>query len=490
MQVIERELEAMSRSELLDHLDLLHHTQHQAEVQILRAAAQHAILHNPDTLDPAVSKLNGRERAKRFGGHGTPLVAEFAAAEFGARLGLSSYSARELIGDALDLMHRFPQLWGRVQAGEVKVSYARFVTKKTRDLTAEQAGYVDARVAEPADGRVTWTRFETLVEAAVKSADPEAAAERERQAAAQQFAKATRSAENGMRGFYIRAQFGIIAVLDARVTYLAEALRQLGDDSPVDERRVKAILFLANPTHAAQLLQAYAAWKDRPADPPLPPDDEVAPHAPASATDDKGSAADPATGEKPSIDWSKLLPTVVLYLHLYGGLDTDGLARVEGMGPVTDSWIRRHLGPHARFRVTPVLDLAGQAPVDGYEIPDRHRKAVHLITPADIFPFSTNLTRTKEVDHTEPFDHTAATDGSGQSRVGNYGPMTRFHHRIKTHGDWQVKQPFPGIYIWRDPHGATYLVDHTGTRRTNNAHTTSGPTSRIEAYFSQLTLAA
>ena len=43
--------------------------------------------------------------------------------------------------------------------------------------------------------------------------------------------------------------------------------------------------------------------------------------------------------------------------------------------------------------------------------------------------------------------------------------MTTIHHRIKTHGRWQVQQPYPGIYVWRDPHGAFYLVDHTGTRR-------------------------
>ena len=35
--------------------------------------------------------------------------------------------------------------------------------------------------------------------------------------------------------------------------------------------------------------------------------------------------------------------------------------------------------------------------------------------------------------------------------------MVTFHHRIKTHGHWQVQQPFPGVYLWRDPHGATYL---------------------------------
>ena len=50
------------------------------------------------------------------------------------------------------------------------------------------------------------------------------------------------------------------------------------------------------------------------------------------------------------------------------------------------------------------------------------------------------------------------------ARVEGHGPVTLVHHRVKTHGDWQVRQPFPGIYLWRDAYGATYLVDHTGTR--------------------------
>jgi hypothetical protein len=29
----------------------------------------------------------------------------------------------------------------------------------------------------------------------------------------------------------------------------------------------------------------------------------------------------------------------------------------------------------------------------------------------------------------------------------------------------EAKQPFPGIHVLRDPFGAHYLVDHTGTRR-------------------------
>jgi hypothetical protein len=193
-------VDEMSGSELLDHVELLGLQQRKAGVEILVAAQQHAVRHNPDTLDPEISKLNGRERAKRFGGHGTPEVAEFAAADFGARLGLSSYSARELIGDALDLSLRFPQLWARVQALEVKDSYARFATKRCRDLTLEQALYVDGRIAEPADGRVTWSRFESIVEAAIKAADPVAAAAREREAAERQFARATQSQDNPVPG--------------------------------------------------------------------------------------------------------------------------------------------------------------------------------------------------------------------------------------------------------------------------------------------------
>jgi hypothetical protein len=43
--------------------------------------------------------------------------------------------------------------------------------------------------------------------------------------------------------------------------------------------------------------------------------------------------------------------------------------------------------------------------------------------------------------------------------------MTERHHRIKTHTAWRVEQPYPGVYVWRDPYGVHYLVDHTGTRR-------------------------
>ena len=171
-----------------------------------------------------------------------------------------------------------------------------------------------------------------------------------------------------------------------------------------------------------------------------------------------------------AVDMSKLLPTVWLYVHLAG---EDAVKAVSPgsreLGPVSPSWVQEHLGADCRFKITPVIDLAGQTPVDAWEIPDRHRQAVHLMTPADTFPFSTSTSRTMQIDHTEPYGRSAHDHAGGQSRVGNYGPMTTTHHRIKTHSAWQVKQPFPGIYLWRDPHGAFYLVDHTGTRKIGRA---------------------
>ena len=176
--------------------------------------------------------LDGREKAVRYGGAGTPLVTEFCSADFGARLQLTPWAAHRLIADSLDLQHRLPQLWRRVQALEVKVSYARYVAKKTRDLEPEQAAYVDTRVVESADGRVTWTRFEQLVDAAITAADPEAAAERERKARSESFARPTRSTEDGMRGFHIRAAFPIIARIDATISHLADALKSLARICP------------------------------------------------------------------------------------------------------------------------------------------------------------------------------------------------------------------------------------------------------------------
>jgi hypothetical protein len=167
------------------------------------------------------------------------------------------------------------------------------------------------------------------------------------------------------------------------------------------------------------------------------------------------------------------------------------VARWEGEGPVTAQYVRDLLGPHANFVIKPVIDLAGMAPVDGYEIPDRHREAVHLRTPADIYPWAANTTRGQQIDHTNPYQHPPPGQHAppdqhgppGQTGLHNLAPMTRRHHRFKTFGPVQVKQPFPGIYLWQDRYGHTTLVDHTGTRRLGQTDPTVDlPDLAVEIY--------
>ena len=55
--------------------------------------------------------------------------------------------------------------------------------------------------------------------------------------------------------------------------------------------------------------------------------------------------------------------------------------------------------------------------------------------------------------------------------MGNTGLIVRFHHRVKTHGRWRLKQPEPGMFLWRSPHGWIFLVDHNGTHRLGNSAT-------------------
>ena len=237
------------------------------------------------------------------------------------------------------------------------------MARKTRDLTREEAASVDARVASYADGRVSWTRFEDLVEAAIKAADPDAAAARERAAARNTFAKATHSTEHGMRGFYVRADFGTIARIDATVAYLAEALLTMGDDAPLDLRRAKAVLIMANPTQAVKIL-ARLRPPPRPQarrDPSATREQPIIGSEPdrARAGFDPARATDPTDPENLAelLDLKLLLPTVWLFVHLAGDAATDtdgrGVARVEGADPVTADWVRPTSGNAASSRSPP-----------------------------------------------------------------------------------------------------------------------------------------
>ncbi len=433
------------------------------EAGILAAAAHWADLHGVLDVDPDGPDghaLPGMEQLVQLGGDGTPAVAEFAPAELGAELAMSPYAARQLIGDALDLRHRLPLLWGRVLAGEVKPWIGRKTADATRAVSAEVAAVVDRRVTKWAHS-LSWGRLENIIAAAIIAADPTAAQQLARQAEQQQGVWAGQSSDHGIKDIYIRTEAPNAIWFDATIDRVADSLAALGDTDNKDIRRARAVGVLAQPQQALDLFATTAR---------LAADG-------AGAGGDAGQTTTPVGGGQPvpgpNVD---ARPPATLYIHLSEDSftrDGAGVARFEGVGPVTIEAVKKWLG-HCHVTVKPVIDLANQAPVETATRSRPAPRALHLRSPVDVFPYATNTTRRKQADHSDPYIDPGRggpprrAGPPGQTRLDNLAPMVTFHHRIKTHSRWQVKQVFNGVFVWRSPHGRCYLVDHNGTHRINN----------------------
>ena len=97
-----------------------------------------AHLHQVSDLDDAATWLagHGQDTGIPLGGDGCPLVSEFAVAELATALGLSAGSGRNLVAQALELCHRLPKLWARVQDGSLAPWRGRRIAEETLCLSA------------------------------------------------------------------------------------------------------------------------------------------------------------------------------------------------------------------------------------------------------------------------------------------------------------------------------------------------------------------
>ena len=146
------------------------------ECRVLELACAWADLHDQTGRGLEYAPLV--ERACMVGGPGTPMVSEFCVTEFGALQGTGPMAARALVADALDLRYRLPMLWKQVQAGQVRAWQARKVAEQTRPLSWDACVELDAAISGFL-GMLPWSRFHTILAAAILDADPELAAARE-----------------------------------------------------------------------------------------------------------------------------------------------------------------------------------------------------------------------------------------------------------------------------------------------------------------------
>ena len=193
------------------------------------------------------SDLPGTEQLIRYGGDGTPAVAEFCTAELGAACGDSTYRAKLLIGDALDLRHRHPVLWRRVLDGEVKAWVAAQIVRTTRDHPQDIALEVDRLVAPYADRKPVGALVR-IVEAHLIRLDPDDAKQRAERAEKDQGVFVSPSTVHGTREIFIRTTTAAATFFDARIDRIADDLKLCGDESPKDIRRATAVGMIGSAT--------------------------------------------------------------------------------------------------------------------------------------------------------------------------------------------------------------------------------------------------
>ncbi len=447
------------------------------ECEQLRLAAHWIDLHAVDAEEP--SPVAGGERVLRVGGDGTPLVPEFAAAEFAALQDLHPQGGAALLRKVANLRDRHPLLWARVLAGEVRawkaLETARLVGRSSSTdpgLDRESARWVDQETHASID-TLPWTGYLDLVERMIIAADPRAAEVRRLVAETTQGVWTTRSTEHGLKTLVARAAAGDVIHLVAVVDRLADILAVRGDQRPVGPRRSDALALLAQPAHALKLLLDGTAEQPLPDDaPPAPVEPGERPAGPAHLDLPPGLTESLSRAALDRTTLDRMVPRAVLHVHLdHTVFTSDGLgaigtrvADVEGVGPVSLDQVRRWLG-HRRVTVKPVLDPLREPAVDAYVFPERLRDAVRAISRRDVFPFGVNTQISLDLDHVQPYVPPDRGGPPGMTGIDNAAPMTRHHHRLKTHSGWRLRQLGPGAHLWTSPHGHHWLTDPRGTRR-------------------------
>lgn len=386
----------------------------------------------------------GAEKLVQVGSDGTPEVAGFCILELAAALRVRDCEATCLLSNALDVRHRFPQLWRRVMAGGFPVWLARRVASLTQCLDAHHAGLVDLHLDRVVDG-MSPTRVLRLVRGLVLEHLPADQAEAEHQAAQNHLGVWVEQSSGGVASVVANLNAADAVFLEGQVVRLARVLSEGGVTDPEQARRAMALGILAGtPARALQLLQAAEQEQ-------LPTGEDF-----QEICRRDGQAGH--TCGTITVDPQKLLPEVKLVVHLTDTtvVEQDGLARSDRLRPVLAGWLRDLLG-HTRVTVRPVIDQNQMAPSDSYECPPTMREAMVLRNPYEVFPWSTRHSDGLDLDHTVPW-----APRGGITHPSNLGPLSRLAHRGKTHGHWQLDQIRPGVYLWRSRLGEEYLT--TGSR--------------------------
>ncbi|WP_235737635.1 HNH endonuclease signature motif containing protein [Nocardioides alcanivorans] len=479
----------------------------------LRLAYQWAIMHPPTPDKPKAvvgdETLFPSDCEQAISGDGTPDVALFAVEELAASAGISRAAGFALIADALDLVHRLPLLWAKVESLGVPGWNARRVALLTRKLSYAAARWFDDHLA--ATGLTGWPTIEKWLAMAIAKFHPELVKDPSAPKGKADWGvwlhHPHAGHEEGAGGIAGTSELNAVGdsldltrFLDL-LNHEAEAMRRLGDTDDVNQRRAKAIGRLTDDTDQPTL--------DYTTDSTTGGDSENGTGSIAIGTGDRtdagiggctdgtgaGSASSEAatTGGEPGVGVKpgRLVTTpgpfgrrrglrVMAHVNLADlfalgldphelGLNGDGIASTDRLGQVLTSQLRDWLTRHGSLAtITPVVDVNRTDAVDRHDPPEWMDTLVRLRDPHCVYPNCERSSWDADLDHINPYQPPDEGGPPGQTRPDNLAPLCRRHHLMKTHGRWRYRRARDGTYIWTSQHGRTWLVTPQGTHDTTN----------------------
>ncbi|OBF61039.1 HNH nuclease [Mycobacterium sp. 852002-51971_SCH5477799-a] len=352
---------------------------------------------------------------------------EQTAAEVAAAMNLSPMGASYLVSYAEALDVRLPKIAALLTEGRTDWRTVRLVISRTDLVTDETLiANLDHSLAERIGNWHGWSRQRIVnaVDAAVRTADPDAARER-RRAAEDERCIGIRAAADGMAEVHGSVAASAAVAFDRRLSQLAKQVCP-ADPRTMDQRRADALGALAE----GRGLGCACGQAECPVR--------------------LGEGDDGRAGVRVVINVVASERTV----HDNGSEP----GYLEGYGVIDAEQVRQLAGAAAVLVADPVT-----SPVEAlrYQPSAALERTVRCRDLTCRFPGCSRPAVVCDLDHTVPFNHRDPAAG-GQTTAENLKCLCRQHHRLKTFGGWRDNQLPDGTVVWTSPSGRTYRTSPAG----------------------------
>ncbi len=435
--------------------------------------------------------------------------AEFAAFEVAAALTLTRQAATMQLALAADIVRRLPEVHAAMCRGDLDLAKARVFSDVLSTLEGPVARRVVASIL-PVAPSLTTGQLRARLEKLVIEHDPDGAARRHRVRVAGRRVVLEPSGDScaTLLGVDLPADAAVAAA--HRLTAIAAAAKQAGDQRSLDQLRADTFLDLLLGTSSATRggvelvcdLETLAALANHPGHlngyGPVIADiarqvAEQQRHSPWTFTvhDPSGPVHTGATRRRPTTKPPHRDPA-----------DSPTSAR-----PTTGSLKRPHSTPTNPGQSHPASAGQSRSASAGLAGPSRsasdsggqsrsaaagsgtslaaepsagHRVAAHAANgggfgdPRSRFPNAALARHVRARDRTcrapgcrrpasrADLDHTIPYEHGGLTVPGNLGALCRFHHRARHKGRWVLCQIRPGVFVWLSPLGRRYTTRPEG----------------------------